>query len=238
MTQISLLPDEAPAYDEGLAQWFTPPALAERMARRFLSSAIRSTSRHNMAPVLEPTAGSGSLVRAALDVGRDVYALDLDPRWVDYMDRRFELEACSLHERLDPSRTSDSPRVTTIRANFLELEPDPSLPAPIVFMNPPDNAKAGIFLVDFLDKAAELAGPGGDVVALIRLNGLTSLERYERVWSRVALRNVAHLVTRPKFSGAGGGGQQEWCVVRYGLPLPEEGPATCWPEWWTDAWNA
>ena len=214
--QLSLMPDAAPAYDASLAQWFTPPKLARRICQAFITPGRK---------IIEPSAGSGSLIHAALHAGDGdevVQAFDIDPRWVDHLRERF---ACA-------------PNFTAYHRNYLETGANiiRHRPPSTVLMNPPDASREGIDVADFMVKAMYDAGPLGDVVALLRLNCLTGVDRRENVWSRADILNVAYLSRRPAYGD--GGGKQEWCVVRYKQPKgkrdPVQRPQT---EWWGDAWN-
>jgi len=222
--QLSLMPDIAPAYDASLAQWFTPPKLARRIARSFVA-------RRKL--VVEPTAGSGSLIKAALEAESEtVLAMDVDPRWIEHIRERF----ADVYQPT-PALGGRSPqRVQTLRMDYLKTGPSFDVRGATVFMNPPDASREGIDVADFMVKAMHDAGPSGDVVALLRLNCLAGVDRREVVWSVANILNVAYLSRRPAYGE--GGGKQEWCVVRYQLPRgkrdPIQRPQT---EWWGDAWN-
>lgn len=209
--QLSLMPNAAPAYDETRAQWFTPPLLAKRIANRFVDP-------HDH--VVEPTAGSGSLVAACIGLARHVTAFDVDQRWVDFMRARFPY--------VD--------RLTIEQRDFLRPF-DFNFRAPCVVMNPPDNAKEGIFAVDFLERAMYLATEHGSVVALVRLNTLNGSERYTRVWSRARIDDLVFLSRRPPFSGESSGGKQEWVVVRFSLKSNSVKHSRPTVEWWPESWT-
>jgi predicted RNA methylase len=202
------MPEIAPAYDEALAQWFTPPKLAKRIAERFLP--------HN-ATVLEPTAGGGSLVQAAIDAdAARVCAVEIDPRWVTRLQARFEGAPVTVHAH-----------------SFFDIEGAEGIDT--ILMNPPDNKASGLHVVDFLEHALNLSGwsPWCDVVALIRAAALYGVERAERVWSRASVSNIVHLARRPAYGDSDSGGKQDWCVVRFRQGPPRDAR----PEWWTEAWT-
>lgn len=87
--------DERPAHDREASQWFTPPWLARRLAT--WGGPLRS------AHILEPSAGSGELVAAALgEMGDDdllgsITAFELDPRWAAQLRARFPVDV-EVHE--------------------------------------------------------------------------------------------------------------------------------------------
>lgn len=208
MSQLALMPDIAPAYDEALAQWFTPPKLAKRIAERFLPFGRC---------VLEPTAGSGSLVHAALEDGtKHVTAVEVDPRWSAHLAQRF-----------------DASRVRVRSESFFDVTTAEGIDT--ILMNPPDNKAAGLHVVDFLEHALNLTAwsPWCDVVALIRAAALYGVNRAERVWSRASVSNIVHLARRPAYGDSDSGGKQDWCVARFRLGPPRDAR----PEWWTEAWT-
>lgn len=208
MTQLALMPDAAPAYDEELAQWFTPPKLARKMAKAFLRTSDS---------ILEPTAGGGSLIHAALEDGvQRVAAVEVDPRWSARLTQRF-----------------DASRVTVLNQSFFDVEKIDGIDT--IFMNPPDNKAAGLHVVDFLEHALNLTAwsPWCDVVALIRAGAMYGVDRVERVWSRASVSNIVHLARRPAYGDSDSGGKQDWCVVRFRQGPPRDAR----PEWWTEAWT-
>jgi predicted RNA methylase len=204
--QLALLGE--PAYRPQLQQWHTPPKLAARMASEFpvISAAI----------VLEPSAGGGSLVRAALDAGaREVVAVELDPEWCARLRARF----------------ADDRRVTVIEGDFLRLAAAGDLPPVEVALSnvPFDDGRD----TDFLAAISEVAE---DHVALTNVSALAGAARWDRVWSRVHLYAVRHLVRRPIFSGAAGGGMKDLVVTWSGRSAHawhETRPIEWWPEGWS-----
>ncbi|MEM7515305.1 MAG: hypothetical protein AAF368_00075 [Planctomycetota bacterium] len=223
MSQLPLMPGVAPEYDEELAQWFTPPKLAARIAYEYLTPI---TPRF----VLEPTAGGGALVADALSCGSSVIAVERDPRWAHRLRERFL-------GRDAPSIVCD---LRVVEADYLSFDLSTiDKGSPTVLMNPPDDRNNGIYVADFLEKAMLDAGRSGEVVALVRANCLLGGERFQRVWRHAWIKNINYLTKRPRYSGASGGGEQEWCVIRYVLApkrwnFPRRQAVV---NWWTEAWN-
>lgn len=200
-----------PAYKPKLQQWHTPPRLAARMAAAWPFLMQDSV-------VLEPSAGGGSLVRAALDAGaRKVVAVELDHEWCARLRGRF----------------LDDDRVTVIEGDFLELARtwwERSLPAVDVALSnvPFDGGRD----TDFLESVASLVD---DHVALTHASALAGADRWTRVWSKVHLYAVRHLVRRPTFSGAKSGGMHDMVVTWSGrYPDVGERPVI---DWWPEAWS-
>lgn len=207
MGQLDLIPGLVPALDPSKGQWWTPPRLAARIAREF-----PITGR-----VLEPTAGAGNLaVALATEASFDRLDVnEIDPRWTP-----------ALRSRLHAERERGTVKVH--ESDWLETHWDDRSYDWCV-MNPPDESKRGIHVVDFLERAMDVAD---EVVALVRLNALTTGARTERVWRHAHVRRLVMLSSRPAFSAAGG--EQEWCVVRYGA---EESPVRPRIEWWEGSWS-
>ena len=201
--QLDLMPEEVPSLNPELGQFFTLPRLADRIACEF---PIRGR-------VIEPTAGNGNLVDAigARHWGHaTVTAVELDPRWVRRLRRRFE------HVPED---------VQVLEGDVLRME----LRSFDWWVgNPPDASDYGIGVADFLEQALDLAP---EAVALVRTNALHCVERHKRVWSGAHVRRTVHLVQRPRFVGPGG--QQEWSVVWFGR---EPGPVLG-TTWWEGSWS-
>jgi len=170
-------------------QWFTPPDVAARLAE--LAAPLEGLH------VLEPSCGSGSLVRAALDAGAAyVEALEIDPEW-----------AWETHSRLSPIETYAGRWTTWGGVDFLMIRPT----ADLVIMNPPYAKGVDIAHVRHALECAPV------VVALLRLAALPRLLGLGR------LRALRVCRTRPRFSGARGSPRHEFCAVslaREGQPGP------------------
>lgn len=179
-----------------LGQWDTPAAVARRMVGwlELAGDAPR---------ILEPSAGTGVLVRAALALypRAQIDAVELDP------------ERCELLEAIEG--------VNVVRGDYLEHASGEAYDA--IITNPPFTKGADAsHLATMLDDARR-------IVALLPSRSLHGDERFRHVWRRMGvdwwLRRKAHLVTRPKFEGDGG--TDEIVIVR----LDRE-PGECLVEWW------
>lgn len=174
----------APAYDAKLSQYHTPPKLAASMAELLPNSNQKSIS------ILEPSAGGGNLVRAALDARRcEVTMVEVDPQWSAHLRKRFEL----LHAK-----------VNLHVEDFLEWQAPKHYDA--VLMNPPLDGGVG---VNHVARALEMAGV---VITVLRGQDLHGVKRYQDFWSAHGLY-VDYLVFCPQrpFKGA----LSDFVVVRF-----------------------
>jgi predicted RNA methylase len=174
--------------DVSLGQYFTPPELAKRMAELVDLRGKR---------VLEPSAGSGNLVRAALDAGADeVCAIDVDPRNYAGLWRRF----------------GDNFRVEIpLERDFLALEP---FDFDVALMNPPwDDGQHWKHIAHALKFAPV-------VVALAPLAMLEGEDRRTEFWSKCHLSDLCVCSSRPKFGEDGGKMPVACYVLKRNGPLP------------------
>lgn len=216
------LDEMAPRIDrEALSQWFTPPALAARMAGwclPVLGAGMR---------ILEPSAGRGALIegiRARVRLDRKwrgstcasiahITAHELDPRHVAYL------------------RGLDDTRVDVVEGDYLAA-PAPVERYDLAVMNPPyESGNDGRFLEKAMNESDR-------VIALVRLVALAGQERYRRVWSRVGegrewvMPGLAILSARPDFGGADGA-KADFAVVKLRrAELGETYAARTAVEWW------
>lgn len=124
-----------------LEQFFTPPALAGRMVAR---ADLKPGDK-----VLEPSAGDGALIRAALNAGirpRDIWAYEIDER----------LRAALRTEFFSAFGAGG------LGVDFLEAKPEPVFDA--VLMNPPFSRNQDIRHVRH---AFDMLKPGGRLVAIM-----------------------------------------------------------------------
>lgn len=117
--------------------------------------------------VLEPSAGTGALVRAILarSAGATIHAIEVDPGRADLLAYLARSE----------------PRVTVQRANFLALPPNPVYD--LVVMNPPFH---GTHWIDHVVRAMDWLRPGGLLVSVVPASAETGeTERHEhfRAWA-------------------------------------------------------
>lgn len=200
MTQLSIAaagPEPTPE----LAQWFTPPLLAEYLvglAGKLLDDA---THRGVCLRVLEPSAGRGNLVRAvqARAPGALIDAVELDPRW------------CAELRVLGGCRVSGGDYLT---------RPAPARRYDLGVCNVPfDGGEEADHLEKLLDETERLVG-------LLPARSLHGRDRFRRVWSRVgqqhewSLRQLVHMVLRPAFGAKGGSDEIVLFDLRRGVPGP------------------
>ncbi len=172
-----------------LGQWDTPPDIAR---------AIVAEVDVGDAYVLEPSAGLGNVVEAALEAGAAfVTAVEIDPARVVHLRRRF------------PSR------VEVIECDFLLLAP--TLPHyDAIVGNPPydkgaDSAHLAA-IADCIERwATETANPPSPASLLLRTVALHSAERWDGegtehrgVWSRLGVTRLRPLVQRVAFGEEAG----------------------------------
>lgn len=165
-----------------LGQWFTPPWLAAEVA------GMLGTERSRGRTVVEPSAGDGAIVRALLDGGAwRVIAVEIDPAMCVKLRERFSKEAAD-------------GRVQVIEGDFLTVEIPPF---DYIAGNPPYDDGMD---TDHLARIADLleARPKAQASLLLRTVALHSGGRYERVWRRVDVNEMACLPDRVPFLAAGG----------------------------------
>lgn len=202
---------------EDRGQWFTPPDLAWRMWR-WAGDTAAFTS------ILEPSAGSGNLVFAAVSGSADVTvdAFELDPYYVDRLGERF----------------SGTPRVNVEQRDYLDSHHWGSR-YDLGLANPPfEDGLDGKFIAKMMDQCDR-------IIVLARTCVLNGADRHERVWSRCSddgdwvVRGIAFLPKRPVFQAGraigervdGGGAKADFCVVK--MSRRELGDAPTRLEWWS-----
>lgn len=203
--------DQLPALSDrqrALAQWWTPPELARRLAE----FALQGT---RFPRVLDPAAGAGALLDAIFNERpmAQVTAVEVDPRWAAELRQ----------QRLARGWTND-----VVEADYLTT---PMADYDVVVMNPPYEGGRD---AEFLERAM-LHAPR--IAALLRVNALTGLYRHERVWSRIGIdwqmTGLAYCARRPQFLAAGvavGSAESDFCAVR--LERGKRRRKTH-VEWWT-----
>lgn len=201
--------DMEPALDRlALSQWHTPPALALRMAK-WAGGAIR------LSRILEPSAGGGALVRAAIECEAKAGAIDaieLDPRWA--------------------TKLRDIGGGLRIENRDYLVRPARDHRYDLCLQNPPyEGGMDGRFLGKAMDESDR-------VIALVRTVALHGDERFRTVWRRCqadgdfALIGLAILSARPDFGGEHSA-MADFCVVklaRRSLRLAEQTGTHV--EWW------
>lgn len=164
------------------SQWHTPDDLARRLVE-WCGRPPRGWR------ILEPSAGSGALVRPWLDGGglalaepSQITACEIDPQWAAHL--RATCHGVAVEE-----------------CDYLQ-RPAPSKPYDLAVMNPPYEGGADSLFV------AKAMAESMRVIALVRSAFLHGKTRHERVWSHVEARRwrlvgIAYLVARPSFAAAG-----------------------------------
>lgn len=176
LARADLRPPLTPAQQRvvSLSQWITPPWLAEVVV-----DVAEIKPGH---VVLEPSAGTGNIVRAALARGASVDAVDVDPGMV----RRLRA--------IDVSAYPASFGLRVHRADFLTWQPPACAePADVCPTNVP--YENGADLAHML-RALSLAPR---VVGILRLNAIVGGRRTDALWSRFDVRQVLVCAERPDF---------------------------------------
>lgn len=162
-----------PPRTAALSQYFTPAWLARRAA-----TLIPLETEGRPTRVIEPSAGRGNLVGGLLANGmpqRMISVVEKDPRWCDFLRRRF-------------------PDAQIANADFLSWAPSTPLPRfDYAFMNPPYEDGADVAHVV---RALELCDR---VIAIVKSDFEYSAERERILWSRARVTRRVILVDRPDF---------------------------------------
>lgn len=202
--------DMEPALDRlALSQWHTPVPLALRMAK-WAGGALR------LSRVLEPSAGGGALVRAAIECDANptsITAIELDDGWAKKLTATF----------------TKTLGVTVESRDYL-MRPARDHRYDITLMNPPyEDGLDGRFLEKAMNESDR-------VIALIRTVALNGDDRYKRVWRRCnaggdfAMIGLAVLANRPDFGGEHGA-MADFVVVKLARRALNLGTAAH-VEWW------
>lgn len=168
-----------PEPDRGLSQWFTQPRTAEALID--LVGPLLTDARQREFPlrILEPSAGSGALVRILRRRCplADIEAVELDARW--------------------------GPALAEAGASRISICDYLTRPAPrhrydLTVSNPPfTGGEEAAHVAKMLDESDRLA-------LLFPARGLFGRDRHNAIWSRVGtewwLRQQVNLIGRPKFS--------------------------------------
>ncbi len=159
-----------------LGQYFTPPWLAAEVARIADVEGL---------VVLEPSAGDGAIVEACLEAGADqVIACEIDPRMVGRLRERFAGQP-----------------VHVVEGDFLTLPLSSFDWADVICANPPyDRGMDSDHLARIADVLEHIRGDEMPRAALLlRTVALHGGDRFERVWSRLAVTNIYPCADRIPF---------------------------------------
>lgn len=215
LPSVDPLPSDPRARQRAASQWFTPDEIADRLVRWL-------GSPPGWWRVLEPSAGSGALVRAILAhcPAPTVDAVELDHKWADHL-RALEV---------DPAAT-----LNVDCADYL-TRPAPEQPYDVAVLNPPyEDGLDGRFIAKAMAESLR-------VVALVRLATLAGSTRHREVWSQVDsgawhLAGVAIFASRPVFIAPGAestGGMTDFVAVKMRRASADLGASSRTSvEWWT-----
>lgn len=210
---LPLFEQKRPEHDRGASQWFTPAWLADRL--------VRWCGSLNLLHVLEPSAGSGALVTAAIrSLGPDeelgsITAFELDPRWALVLRdaTRFLFE------------------VDLAEADFLGEHRSLSLTYDLALMNPPYEEQRD---VAFLRRAMSCSRR---VAGIFRLAFLANRGTRAAIAERKhVLRRVA-MLGRVRFDGDGATTPlSDFVAIETSLAKPGEMPGVdgATMEWWEE----
>lgn len=160
---------ETTAISKDLAYYPSPLKVVQAILQA--SSTIDGSSY-----VLEPSAGTGSIVRAALETGANVCAVEVDPG------RAAALSAIR------------HPRLNVLPGNFLAMEPEPVFTH--VLMNPPFY---GTHWMAHVMRAWEWLAPGGSLVSVLPVMAEVG-NSAQHVAFRAWVQKVRHRSYGPLFS--------------------------------------
>jgi predicted RNA methylase len=165
--QLRLLtPEMEPRRKEELDQWFTDPELAEEF--------IEWSGISESDTVLEPTCGSGNLLKPILKRSKKVTGIEIDPEWASYCENHFE-------------------DADILCSDFLDLEP-PKKKFDVCPMNPPlSDGLDGVFLSRIGLFWAERT------CAIVQTRTFHSGERRRTLWNLVEVTRVEFISDRPSF---------------------------------------
>lgn len=187
-----------------LSQWYTPPALAKRIAEFACQAYVGLSPR--MLHVLEPSCGRGALIDAMLATERVNFlqAVDIDPDNAVMCRERY---GCVTH-------------VFTDCEDFLEWNQGTNYD--LAVMNPPFEDGATEAHVMHALKFAER------VVCHCPLTTLAGVERGESLWPNVQLHRLAICSSRPKYGTKGG--MTDMCTIDVSRKEGWHGQTQV--EWW------
>jgi predicted RNA methylase len=199
-----------PEPDRTASQWFTPPALAQRMAAWVRPALFDAAQRAYTLRILEPSAGCGHIVQAlrALSPGAQIDACELDPRWAEHLRM---LACCTVHEGDYLARAAPQRRYN------------------LAVSNPPyDGGEEADHVAKILDESER-------AILHLPVRSLHGRARWAAIWNRFArterdgggwwIRREARLIARPKY-GKDAGSDEIVILDCRRVPGP------CDLEWW------
>lgn len=226
MSQQPLFPHEAPEKDiTELDQWFTDPRTVARM--------LNWTWRWGGMHVLEPSAGEGAIALPILQELSHTHPKD-GPCSLTAIELRAETFSV-LRDRLSVVHLPSHVTLQLVHGDFEEwarasLDAVSIGPGTKVFdlavMNPPYSKDRDVTHVELASRLART------VDAVVRLNFVSGVDRWERLWRWCQLRRQAICVRRP-FKGA----EHDFTALRLerqrtGGERPVGGSDEVRVEWW------
>lgn len=182
---LKLTPEDLrEAKAHGLSQWFTRPALADKMVSISGLLLMAKPSRPKPLRILEPSAGAGALLAACARVAKgSIYttAYEIDPDLVALLGKQDVNEVLGI--------------------DFLGADAPTERFDLGIANTPSERGLDGLFLERMMAWCSR-------VVVLLRTNALHGQERAERCWSRVErgewqLADLVYCVERERFEGPG-----------------------------------
>jgi SAM-dependent methyltransferase len=157
--------------------WAPSEALSQWFTPQWLARMLaREWLEAKRSLVLEPSAGTGNVVAELVEAGAWVTACEIDPHLVKKLRSRF--------------RGKD---VEIVPGDFLAR---PAPKADVCVQNPPYEGRLDErFIMHVLN------GGTPSTIALLRLNVLCGRNRYDDLWTQVAVTRAANLIDRPDFGG-------------------------------------
>lgn len=178
-------PENADLCDFSKSQWYTPPALSQRIVHWALKPFGDCNDVLTKLRVLEPSAGRGALASALRPHVRSVTCVEIDPVNVEYL---------------------ASHGFSVYQEDFLDFDVDDRRFS-LAVMNPPfEDGQAEQHVLHALALAER-------VVAHVPLTTLAGKERRAGLWSKAYLKRLAINSSRSKYSGSKTVGQTDMCTI-------------------------
>lgn len=200
---MSMLPGiDVRERNAALGQWYTPPALARRLAEW-------AHERSYYDRILEPSCGEGELIAALRETmvsdGALIVGLDIDPRNAAHVRKRFA------HAR----------NVSVLCTDFMAYWPPARFD--LAVMNPPfEDGQTEAHIMRALQHCTR-------VVCHCPLTTLEGQKRKAALWDRVTLHRLVIHAQRPKYGPKGGA--TAMCTIDVALGRAH-GAARPSVEWW------
>ena len=175
-----------PTYDGDLGQFHTPPWLADRLA------SMLYMGNQLDAAVLEPCAGAGGLVAAAMRAGfSEIVAMELDGRW----EKEFWLNVNAVDPKPLGVTLEICDSLNPVAVEGALIIPSRAAAGYAALSNPPydDGIDAA-----HMERDRQVCRSG---VALLRTVALHGGDRFARFWRHVEITALEFYVDRVSFDG-------------------------------------